>query len=648
MADVLLAHPELLSTFDEPPVVDEHPKAFDCCPPSRPPRRKFKIDISRVESQSGRRRWAHSARSCSASGVPSSGRRCFSGRLPHSGRRANANHSARLEDGLAQRRHAEPESKFLLRQYTELALQVRELLEERAEGQTRVESASKAVAEHRAELWRTRAELSAERQQSEVLAAENRELAQELAAACQAAQLRAQELLVQQATSCSGFSARRAMQSGAGPVPQDNTSEAQLRRVLGDPRATTTDLRKAVKAVDALLQEAKRELSSRELRERRAAIQKLYDAIKTGEEGPLAAALELARRTEIDAVDIQKGEEKLAELRQMSPEQKAAKAARVFEEERKKQAFMLVKRDDSAGLQALLSSLDVSIRWQDWKDHAGRTLLQYSTQVRAEKVRPLLQMKSPQPQLRAPLIVYQKECRAGATAPSPLPAASDTWSCSTPVKEPAASLETTPECLERPPPLHCALERNSTKALFSHVPAPPAEVCVAPRWQSTPVCSIACETPLMSPTTSMGTSLEPSPCTSPCAPGGSRELRKKAFKAVVRDDAAGLGQVLAAVDIEVWSAWKNGAGVGLLALSEERGASNAYTTLANALGLLEELPRERFEEKDAVWVFKPGEVQPRRASVVVDADDKADDVLVEFWEGSEAAQRVDRCLLRKT
>ena len=47
-----------------------------------------------------------------------------------------------------------------------------------------------------------------------------------------------------------------------------------------------------------------------------------------------------------------------------------------------------------------------------------------------------------------------------------------------------------------------------------------------------------------------------------------------------------------------------------------RRSSGAYAMLAGAVGVLKELPRQSFEEKETVWVFEQGEVMPRRATVL--------------------------------
>lgn len=120
------------------------------------------------------------------------------------------------------------------------------------------------------------------------------------------------------------------------------------------------------------------------------------------------------------------------------------------------------------------------------------------------------------------------------------------------------------------------------------------------------------------------------------------------FRAVVRDDAATLEDILSKVPISTWRDWKNKGGKDLLMLSEERGSSAAYSVIAKALGILKERRRDSFEEREAVWVMLAGEVQPRRATVLEDTSDQAQDIFVEFWEGDDPPARMDRDVVFKS
>ncbi|CAE8713815.1 unnamed protein product, partial [Polarella glacialis] len=172
--------------------------------------------------------------------------------------------------------------------------------------------------------------------------------------------------------------------SQAAPAPIiGNCSESRLRSVMTSQTATAAQLRQAIGGAEALLDEARRELASKQLRERRAAYEQLHVALDKADEDLLAAALEGARKAEVDAVDILKGEAKLLELQSISPEEKAARARREEETRRKKEAFIMVKKDDAEALDALLAELAESVRWQDWRDYAGRTLVRCARDLRA-------------------------------------------------------------------------------------------------------------------------------------------------------------------------------------------------------------------------------------------------------------------------
>ena len=99
------------------------------------------------------------------------------------------------------------------------------------------------------------------------------------------------------------------------------------------------------------------------------------------DEALLAEAIEAARSAEVDAEDLGKAEAKLAELRSMSEEERAAKDLNELVQAQKKEAFLMVKRDDPAGLKELLEGVDATVRWQDWKDYMGRSLLRFSQEL---------------------------------------------------------------------------------------------------------------------------------------------------------------------------------------------------------------------------------------------------------------------------
>merc|ERR1740121_1850536 len=148
-----------------------------------------------------------------------------------------------------------------------------------------------------------------------------------------------------------------------------------------------------------------------------------------------------------------------------------------------------------------------------------------------------------------------------------------------------------------------------------------------------------------SPALSRGYSI--SPQKTPAEMGEEDKLKAKALRAVCQDDGAALAEVLETTPIDVVSSWQNRAGTDLLTLSEERGSAQAYSVLAKALGLVREMKRDEFEERETVWVFVQGDVQPRRATVLEDTPEEAETVLLEFWDGDDPPERVERSRVRR-
>jgi len=435
---------------------------------------------------------------------------------------------------------------------------------------------------------------------------------------------------------------------------QDSTtqasSEGRLRSALTRRDTTTTELRQAIRAVEALVDEARRELGARELRERRAAYEALHAAMTGDDEDTLELAINRALLAEVDLEDVQRGEAKLTELRSLTPEQRAAKLARDLESKRKKEAFSLLKKDDPEALNELLSSLDASVRWQDWKDYAGRSLLRCCTDMRATRVKQYLTERLG---LQQASVSSPSERRNSKPAPS----VNDIQSLIRKASREEVEIGTTASEEQRPTrsllqslnsPLTVTTAKEEEQAVSSE---PRPDAAVEQRQQGSP------ELPVDRSDTAMSegcTSQCASSCASPSrihlvngAEGENAELRQRALRAVAQDDTAALEEVLNRVDRDVWSKWTNKAGKDLLTLSQERGSSLAYSMLARHLGMLKELQREAFEERESVWVFVGNEVQPRRATVLEDTPLEAQEVSVEFWDGDEPPVMVEKCMIRK-
>jgi len=385
--------------------------------------------------------------------------------------------------------------------------------------------------------------------------------------------------------------------------------ESRLRQVMTSRTATIRDMKQAVGSAEALVDEVRRELSRRVLSEKRAAIELLYQAIDKAEGTPLAAALERAREAEVDASDLEKGEAKLEEIRSMTEDQKIAKAAHLLEVDRKKKAFLLVKKDDAAALKEFIDSLEEGVRWQDWRDYAGRNMWKYSQELCAQAVRQLLReelgLGEEQQTRRRGSTLQEERYRQNLDEAQ---AAVKKHATELAKEEPAADKE-------KPEVSGPSDEGVAASAGAAREESPP------PQARLSTISDFSADE--------------------------ERALQSSAQGAVVRDDAEALKAILDRVDVDVWSQWTNKAGKDLLTLSEERGSTTAYSFLASALGILTEQRRETFEERETVWVFFPGEVQARRATILEDTAEENDEIHVEMWEGSAGTQMVERCLVRK-
>lgn len=430
-----------------------------------------------------------------------------------------------------------------------------------------------------------------------------------------------------------------------------SNSEARLREALTNRNTTTAELRGAIASVEVLVEEARRELERAELRERRAAFERLYAALSQEDEPTLESVIEQSRAAGLDAEDIEKAEAKLAELRAMSPEQRAAKLKNKQDNATKKEAFQFVKKDDIEALRELIESLEPGCRWQDWKDYAGRSLWKCAQDLHAVRVQKFLA-----PQVAAPAYPKGVDPWKPMRVPRPL-------------DEPRLVSGLKPERLPRPADVLGADEAEAPAAIANRPPPPkrPATTGATPsvvKDQGSSSPSSGSATPQASEIKRVSVArnfsdpelgedadeLKVHTVGRQISDPGLQDyarLRAKALRAVAQDDAEAISEVLEQVPVSVWSQWKNKAGQDLLTLSEVRRSPDTYSAIASALGVLKELGREPFEEREAVWVFVDGEVQPRRATVQEDTPEDADSVLVEFWDDDQPATYVERCLVRK-
>jgi len=446
----------------------------------------------------------------------------------------------------------------------------------------------------------------AEQHRAAVMEQENKKLLAELQqwrAEQERQQQRRQRVDSSSQTDMSGNTVEKPQSSQAGASgepekaePRQGRAEDGLRIALTNQSTSTDELHEAISSVEALVNEAKRELAVRRLRDRRSAYEQLHEALERNAEGQLASALCAARRAGLDSQDMSKAEEKLEQLRALTHEQREKKALHERRAKAKEQAFLFVKRDDVGALVDLLEDLPEEIRWRDWRDHAGRTLIRCAQDLRSHAVQQYLAPLQTPRRNSKPLALELTVDNGSLAAPGEFRPES--------LAQQAGDTGTTPDTPRRESPASTPLQELT--AIDEDVPD-----------EDLTEDELA-------------------------------ELRKQAFRSVVQDDAASLQEVFRRVPQDIWSSWYNKAGRDLLTLCEERGSSEAYSVVAKALDLVVEREREIFEEREAVWVLFPGELQPRRASVLEDTPKKNQEVLLEFWDGEEPPTLIDRCMVAKS
>lgn len=416
----------------------------------------------------------------------------------------------------------------------------------------------------------------------------------------------------------------------------------RLRSALTSRTTTPAELNQAIMSVESLVAEARRELNSGMLRAKRAAYEQLHGCLDKEDELALEKAIESARQAEVGQEDLELAEKKLADLRALSSEQKSVKAQRKLESKRKKEAFLLVKKDDDVSLQQFLSLLDDSVRWRDWRDYAGRSLWRCAVELRATRVQQFL---APELGMAVPVEKRPSLGRRSEFALTPVTRSHSLESLKTP-PVPTPTQQPKPESPQNTE----GYKDSQAQVRVSSQPPPETQSKVSDVKLSTPQMTVVNGATIPTKTELSSFTRSPSEWGLGCREGITNdvdELRARALRAVAQDDSVTLSQVLELVGCDVWSKWQNKAGKDLFTLSQERGSDCAYSVLARAKGLLKEMQRESFEDRETVWVFETGEIQPKRATVLEDTPADTDDVLVEFWDGDAPPIRIERCLVRK-
>mmetsp|Transcript_18975 Transcript_18975/g.40836 ORF Transcript_18975/g.40836 Transcript_18975/m.40836 type:complete len:493 (-) Transcript_18975:48-1526(-) len=443
-------------------------------------------------------------------------------------------------------------------------------------------------------------------------------------------------------------------------------SEGRLRAVLTNHSSTSSELRQAIAAVKVLLEEAERELARKEHREMRAAFQNLHDAIDTRDERLLPVAIEEAERTKCDPDDIKRAREILEELLSATSEERRAKELKEIAAEKRRQAFVLVKQDDAPRLQALFDALEPEIRWQDWKNHEGRTLWRFAQAVGSMSVQTIMapclglsernedrtpnhngtnannnNNNSRSKKNRNRNNRRKTAKRSSDFADSPEGTGNINFQIGEQDMSPSvqsAGSETSASASASP-----RASSHSRSRLGEGATGPSAEEAFSSNFQPVITGAYSEAGSVASPTS------RDSPWSPPQTPAESAEDKAaftKAKSAVLNNDGSALQEVLSRTDIDRVRSWKNAAGEGLLALSESRHKPEMYAILARAFGMVEERKPQAFEERQDVWVYTQGEVQPKRATILEDSPEEEDHVHIEYWDGDGDPEWIEKSRVR--
>merc|ERR1712137_391607 len=463
--------------------------------------------------------------------------------------------------------------------------------------------------------------------------------------------------------------------------------ESHLRLALCDNSSSADDLKQAINASEALLNEAKREHANKKFRAKRAALEGLEVAVDKGEEETLSAAIAVAQQVDVDAVDLEKAEKKLKTLRAMTQKEHAAKAAGELLQKKRKTAFMYVKRDDVMKFKELLDEVGEGVSWCDWRDPLGRTLRRCAKDLQAQQMQKFLkqlgvgdEQHSAKRQLPTLMqrttmqIVHQIEQQHHQQHQEQQRQEDmNQMQCTSinehtedaPVLEQKPTLDLS-KCLEDHSSCSTHSGRDSihsgndsscsTPCMVGDLIAVPHRIEQQQQWQEQqpqkqqedmnkthciPANKHKEDTPA-----NIGMY---SNCSTTCPAEDTLAIAKsKAFRAAAQNDLGTLNEIIESVSIDTWSKWENRAGKTLLTLSEERRSTNVHSQLARALGIVRQSKCESFEEGETVWVYIEGDVQPKRATVLADTLDGTDVVPIEYWDGNEPATCVDRCTIHKT
>jgi len=473
-------------------------------------------------------------------------------------------------------------------------------------------------------------------------------------------------------------------------------SGCRLRATLTKQGASIEELSSAILSVEALVEEARRELNQKELREKRAATEQMHHAMDLRlDEDALVNSIDRARKAGVSPDDVEKAEGILAELRAMSPEERANRLASRAERQSKDEAFTFAKRDRVEELEKLLDSLAPGVVWENWHDSQGRTLLRVAQQLRSERARKVLEQRIEKRQLGA---VYQEDPilrRSSREQISMIPRITEkTEEFDSSTSMTTTQTDTRPPLLGEaamvtslsggrvpPSPGNGVIRQSLSRTNSGEVPpsphqknllleevAVPGVIAEEEKESPMPATSIAGTTAASSwswyddDNNSGGSNQKDKVATvkedtddlradfARPSPEEEEKLKTEAFRACARGDAEKLAEVLEQLPTHhIWVKWRNKAGKDLEELCQERGekCEGALRVIYKASGREQTVVREYYEEGTYIWVHLKGDVQAKQATVMQDTPEEDDYILIQYWIGYDEPEYVDRSMVSR-
>jgi hypothetical protein len=315
----------------------------------------------------------------------------------------------------------------------------------------------------------------------------------------------------------------------------------------------------------------------------------------------------------------------------MTSEEKDDMEKKKRDQQRKKDAFLFVKRDNAEELRQLLDTLDAEgTAWRDWRDYASRSLLKCAKGMKTTNCVKLLEDREPANNKStlpssSSRMRQKSDVDVGAEEATP---PEDVG----PVMGPNASLRLASR-ISRPGTSR--FDSNASQAAAAAAAGSTTRASTFDSMNALSLGQFSGTTPRVRPGSggledngnqdhASATAPEPRRSSENDAggsgkPGGESnvdtvdadgvpavhehvypelteaelgDLQVKARRACCQDDVDALNVILHKVPIDTWSAWKNKNGDDLLTMAQQRDCSAVYGLLAKELDLVKEQARE--------------------------------------------------------